>query len=155
MRAILAGSHRYGTNDIHSDHNYIAFVVEDDMEKMRVSLESNGYRIESPPYKCIYVRGDTPCPILGIMVQGPWTCFLFSKPMGISDRQAIMNDRSIYRIMRIDDIIPEHSMCNPDIVKRTIAIKKWARDHEMYGGSYPNGAAYMMYVINTYKKGYS
>lgn len=159
MRAILAGSYRYGTNDVHSDHNYLAFVAEDDVEKMKILLESNGYRLGPPPFKldskCIYIHGDTPCSILGIIVQGPWTCFLFPKPGCISDRQAIINDRSIYRIMRIDDIIPDNGMCSINIIKRIIAIKKWARDHGMYGGSYPNGAAYMMYAINTYKKGYS
>lgn len=159
MHAILIGSYRYDTNDDRSDHNYIAFAAKEDMARMRSALEACGYTTSTPPFSMdreyIYACGNDTCIMLGIICKGPWTCYVFAKHAEISDRQAIMNDRWIYRMMRMDDVIADSGSCHPEIVRRTIAVKRWARIHSMYGGSYPSGAAYMLYVINTYKKGYS
>lgn len=157
---ILIGSRKYNVNEDDSDYDYILIIPESKVSDI-LSLWKDGDIRE-------YVNSSSTLPLeISYRIQGisnreiseilhipenvEYDLLLIIRPDNISNTGYIMENVNLYHMI---NIYTKYSS-NMNIRKRLKLIRKWTKSKGIYGGFYPDGFAYLIYVINTFKKGYT
>ena len=164
---ILIGSRRYGVNEEDSDYDYLLIVPESKISDV-LSVWGNADIVEyintpdlsatlpvEAGYRIKGIANDDTASFLHTPLGALYDILVVSRPDIIPDSNFILENINLYRMLRMDEIIPSNMNINCALKDRLRAIRIWAKKNDVYGGVYPDGMGYLIYAINTLKKGYS
>lgn len=147
------GSRRYGVNEDDSDYDYVLIVSrssisdvlsewkESNITEYKDTILGVYFRIRGHSTRCIADK-------LSIPPGSLYDILVIERPDNITTSDYILGNSHLYHMIYIDDIAHE-------LQTRVKIIRKWAKDHHLYGGAFPDGTAYFIYTLNAMKKGYS
>lgn len=168
LEPILIGSRKFGIHEDDSDYDYLLIVPDSRISDVLSSLKdaditeySNrcnkslfvpfhiGYRIRG------ISSGDVP--FIGNIPKGStYDIHVIPRPDIVSDSHFILENLNLYRLLRVIELLraSTHNGKN-DLISRVKSIRKYAKAKGIYGGAYPDGTCYLIYAINTMRKGYN
>jgi len=154
INPILIGSRRYGVNDEDSDWNYLLIVPESKIHSI-ISTWGDNLHSADTGYRGRGIITEEMSNILHAPVGAQYDVIMLPRPDTMTDSRFILENINVYRMIRIDKVISPNMDADCDLKSRLRAIRTWAKTNNVYGGAYPNGTGYLIYAINTMKKGYS
>lgn len=156
------GPRKYGIAEEGSDYDFLLIIPEskakdilpmwEDADIIEYSSTPDlsamlpvnaGYRIKG-------IANENTASYLSIPTGVHYDILVITRPDKIPDSNFILTDISLYSMISMDDITS-----NTDFKSRFAAIRKWAKSNNVYGGVYPGGTGYIIYTLNTLRKGYS
>lgn len=164
---ILIGSRKYGVNEEDSDYDYLLIVPESKISDA-LSVWRNADIIEytntpdlsatlpvDAGYRIKGIADNDTANILSTPPGAIYDVLVITRPDTIPDTNFILSNVNLYRMLRIGDSIHPDTSIYGDLKARLRAIRSYAKDNSIYGGAYPDGMGYLIYTINTMKKGYT
>lgn len=152
----LSGSRLYGIHDSTSNYNYVLITEERYVPSIITMCGPDAdiidYRdISIFPIDISYrIRGISNTDMkrcIGIDVDLRYDILVVCKEICVSDTYYVLEDKNLYNMVYTD--------ISTDLREYTMDIITWAKDHNVYGGAYPNGIGYLIYSMNCMRKGYS
>lgn len=148
METILVGSRGYGVNSDDDTWDYLAIVPENQMdevlEKWREYEMEKAWGTLIPVSHWIHGHGI-------LSPGGKDRILVISRPMDVGIGAFILGNATLHTLVHL--IPPDVDI--QEVRRRLIYIKAWARDHGFYGGAYPDGLCYLIFVLNTMAQGYT
>lgn len=166
---ILIGSRKHDVNEDDSDYDYLLIVPESRVSDT-LSMWTNADIIEyvntpdlsatlpiNAGYRIKGITDDNTASLLSTPIGSLYDILIVLKPDIIPDSNFILSNINLYRMICMYESIPyiDHNYTDNDIKMRLRSIRSWAKIHGVYGGVYPDGMGYLIYAINTMRKGYT
>lgn len=152
----LVGSRLYNIHDDFSNYNYILIIDSRHIPSIVAICGDDADIIDYTDislfpvdinYRIKGVSNDRMHDTYGIPIGVQYDIMVVCKDSAIPASSYVLGNKNLYYMIctTIDSSLREYCM----------SIIRWAKDHNVYGGAYPNSMGYLMYAMNCMRKGYS